>query len=255
MSTMIASDKTISAIVRYAMIHEITIETANSWAPMAPEFGQAMLQTNALAFNTCYAHWANYTDEQKAMGYVLADVDNIKFQFSEVEPAHLEPAQIAKLCDFYDYQACEIEGYRDTLIARTIAKIREYAITQIDGYTAQEPGPLSEYTISRLLGYINRNQVHLYHDYSRFGDYCFEGLDLIGQTILTAQGTPNDEFTHSLFCGTLEPMQIVERCNQWFTYTGQQPTHYGNPAQSCVTGLRAYALDRVPAYNAAEWGI
>ena len=46
----------------------------------------------------------------------------------------MEPVQILKACDCFDYQACESDDYNDTFSAALIQRIRNNAITKLPGY-------------------------------------------------------------------------------------------------------------------------
>ena len=49
-------------------------------------------------------------------------------------------AQILKLCDCYDYQACETDNYYQSEAANIVQKIRGYAIHRLPGYDKAEWG-------------------------------------------------------------------------------------------------------------------
>src|SRR5258706_4215454 len=44
------------------------------------------------------------------------------------------PVEIIKLCDCYNYQACETETYKESEAAKIIEQIRNSAIRQLNGY-------------------------------------------------------------------------------------------------------------------------
>jgi hypothetical protein len=46
------------------------------------------------------------------------------------------PVAVLKLCDCYDYQACEFDGYRESMAAKIVAKARKNAIKELPGYDA-----------------------------------------------------------------------------------------------------------------------
>lgn len=52
---------------------------------------------------------------------------------SERLPA-IEPLQVLKACDCYDYQACETPDYEQTEAHRFVAEIRSLAIMELPGY-------------------------------------------------------------------------------------------------------------------------
>lgn len=46
----------------------------------------------------------------------------------------LQPVQVIKLCDCYDYQACETNDYRETFASKIVESIRHKAIRNLPGY-------------------------------------------------------------------------------------------------------------------------
>lgn len=46
--------------------------------------------------------------------------------------------QVLKACDCFDYQACEMDNYKDTLAAEIVNRIRLHAIHKLPGYDKVE---------------------------------------------------------------------------------------------------------------------
>lgn len=68
-----------------------------------------------------------YDDDMKGAGF--------KFRFYE-KWQELTPVAVLKLCDCFDYQACEVKNYRATVAAQLIDGIRAHAIRSLPGYDA-----------------------------------------------------------------------------------------------------------------------
>lgn len=50
--------------------------------------------------------------------------------------APVNPVEVLKLCDCFDYQACEADGYEESIAAALVQRIRQDAICRLPGYDA-----------------------------------------------------------------------------------------------------------------------
>jgi hypothetical protein len=75
----------------------------------------------------------------KARYGLRAQPEPITFRYCHTE-AHLAPVQVLKLCDCFDYQACETGDYPETAAARIVAAIRVKATRALPGYRRAEWG-------------------------------------------------------------------------------------------------------------------
>ena len=51
---------------------------------------------------------------------------------------HLDPVQVLKACDCYDYQSCETDDYPQSEAKRMIETIKTWAITTLPSYDKAE---------------------------------------------------------------------------------------------------------------------
>ena len=79
------------------------------------------------------------TDPQKLGELLVAEnYRSVNFRYREQDAPHpyrwafysgiIDPVQVIKSCNCYDYQACETDDYRDTEAARLVEAIRSKAI-------------------------------------------------------------------------------------------------------------------------------
>lgn len=113
MSAYIVSDATIDALVTFAIgggVYRVTSENPQ-------KVGQMLVNENYRSVNH------RYREKELAHTYTFKPMTR-----------HLSPVTILKLCDCYDYQACETEDYEATDAAKMIDGIRHRAIRTLSGY-------------------------------------------------------------------------------------------------------------------------
>lgn len=74
------------------------------------------------------------TANQESVSERYGDDDlatKVKYRPINITPA---PVAVLKLCDCFDYQACEVDNYDSTPAAKIIQAIRKEAIRQLAGY-------------------------------------------------------------------------------------------------------------------------
>lgn len=86
-----------------------------------------------------------YESEQKVFNLLFrANVDSVNARYRENTPPmpgrfklmleNFDPVQVLKSCACFNYQACEVDNYDDTLAAKVIENIRHKAINSLPGY-------------------------------------------------------------------------------------------------------------------------
>ena len=95
-------------------------------------------------------HWNgklyNIPNDIDELGQKLLDENyrSVNYRYSEVKEPHqfamqrverLSAVQIIKLCDCYNYQACETNDYKDSEAKAIMTAIRERAIRKLAGYS------------------------------------------------------------------------------------------------------------------------
>jgi len=114
MSAFIVSDATIDALVTYAV-------GGGSWRAIdcdPQEAGQILVNENYRSCNHRYRgeHGEPHVYSWKPYARPLSAVE------------------VIKLCNHYDYQACETDDYEQTQAAAIIRRIRDKAIYSLPGY-------------------------------------------------------------------------------------------------------------------------
>lgn len=131
MSAFLVSDKHIDEMLKFAsahrpasfghprVYHDNTIVMTLCMPDSLDEAGQELVNQNYKSLT------ARYKDDDAPHSY--------KYQqrpFSDV----MSPVEVIKLCDCYNYQACETLDYYDTLAYSISKTIREAAIDALPGY-------------------------------------------------------------------------------------------------------------------------
>lgn len=116
MSAFIVSDATIDALVTYGSAGG-TERVFNQHPEPA---GQKLVNEN---YRSCNARYRGEYGNPHIYEYK-----------PYIRP--LDPVQVIKLCDCYDYQACETDDYSNTEAAYIIRAIRSKAVSRLPGYDA-----------------------------------------------------------------------------------------------------------------------
>jgi hypothetical protein len=135
MSAFIVSDATIDALVTYAIGGGS--RRATNLDPQ--EAGQLLVNEN---YRSCNHRYRGERGEPHTYSW-------------RPYPRPLTPVEAIKLCNHYDYQACETDDYEKTEAANLIRQIRDKAIHSLPGYDEapwglpdDQQGPI---TFSRIL--------------------------------------------------------------------------------------------------------
>ena len=113
MSAFIVADAHIDFLVTYAIGGGPSRVSGEN----PQELGQMLLDQNTRSVN-----W-RYRDNAAAEKYVFRPFTGL-----------MTPIAAIKLCDCYDYQACETDDYEKTEAARLVDAIRSKAIRALPGY-------------------------------------------------------------------------------------------------------------------------
>lgn len=137
MSAFIVSDQHINALLTYHARSQFGgtshLWDGESWleinvySPQGKQnltkFGQILVDQNYRSVN----HRYESTDSPHRYKFV-----------QDQNPLHLRPVQILKLCQSFDYQACETDDYKTTIAAQIIDNIKNRAIGELAGYESAE---------------------------------------------------------------------------------------------------------------------
>lgn len=130
MSAFLCSDKHISAIIEYGSIQGCSMyQKGGKYVDFKGNeiaLAQKLKQANVASINERY-------DEGE-------ECEPIKFQtsYSEFGEAPYSAIQIVKLCDSFNYQACEVEDYEETEAFRIVETVKSWACRRVDGYDDAE---------------------------------------------------------------------------------------------------------------------
>jgi hypothetical protein len=93
---------------------------------------------------------AHTTDGLNKVGQILTDGNykSVNYRYNENEQPEIyehdhtakrfTPVQLLKACACYEYQACEVPDFKNTLAYRMISRIKEAAINALPGYKEAE---------------------------------------------------------------------------------------------------------------------
>jgi hypothetical protein len=120
MSAYMVSDLHLNAIVTYASNNSVSVFIGNKWFDVRCNEQRiiAILETA----NKESLH-VRYGDDDVTTG--------IKYKITD---KYQSPMQIIKLCDCFNYQACEVNDYEHTPAAAIIKAIIHNAINNLPGY-------------------------------------------------------------------------------------------------------------------------
>ncbi len=106
---------------------------------------------NTLAQHAPLAHGGNEKEQRQGFASLLLLTNEISLKarygdeggasvtYEETaEAAKRSPAEVLKLCDCFDYQACEASDYRESEGARLVESIRAVATRMLPGYENAE---------------------------------------------------------------------------------------------------------------------
>lgn len=112
MSAYLCDQDTINAIATYAADHELVADAA--------QFADLLTLTNVASLRARYAG-------REFLAEMVAPAKAYRFERVEVSAA-----RTAEAAREYDYQACEIDGYEETLCARLIDRVIQHAANVAD---------------------------------------------------------------------------------------------------------------------------
>ncbi len=146
MSAYIVEDDLIKALANY-LVSKQESSSSKHWLRDALKLGtsvrffedeeMATAIANMLLKENFRSVYARYTDGPKIFG----EFEPLNIPLSEyVYKPNINPVQILKMCDCYDYQACENDDYFETIAANAIQLIRKAAIKALPGYDDYEWG-------------------------------------------------------------------------------------------------------------------
>lgn len=128
MSAFIVSDKHIAAMIEFARTHDAyssgywwkDTKTGEEVKHMFDnEAAQKLVNENYRSVNY------RYQDNTQPKKYN---------PFQSLSPQNLDPVQILKACNCYDYQACETNDYNESEARYIVDQIRHLAINALIGY-------------------------------------------------------------------------------------------------------------------------
>ena len=67
-------------------------------------------------------------ENYRSVNYRYTQKDEPHPYYFQIWGGRMDPVQVIKACDCFDYQACETDDYRDTAAARLVDNIRSKAI-------------------------------------------------------------------------------------------------------------------------------
>ena len=116
MSAWIVSDAHIDALITYA--HSGGYDRVNR-PETETELGQILVNENYRSVNARYRN--EYGEPHR-------------YTFKPYIDKPLKPVVVIKLCNCFDYQACETDDYPKTPAAHIVESIRDRAISNLPGY-------------------------------------------------------------------------------------------------------------------------
>lgn len=123
MSAFVVSDDHINALITWAAVFGASYsydESSRAYFRENEQHCAALLYTaNVESVND------RYSDEAISTGFVFRHYEDWR---------KLTPVIVLKLCNCFDYQACEVKKYRNTIAAQIIDGIRTHAIGLLPGY-------------------------------------------------------------------------------------------------------------------------
>ena len=135
MSAFLVSDSHLNALITWAALTQLNPGNPSSCA------GYSINESAWTSFLGNEQHCAAilYTANVESVNerYEKDDSTGVIFRFRQYKKwKSLTPVEVLKLCDCFDYQACEVKNYRATVAAQMVDGIREHAIHLLPGYSA-----------------------------------------------------------------------------------------------------------------------
>lgn len=121
MSAFLCSDQHINTIVSFGVLNEASYYRDNRHHYLKQErdaSAQILKNTNIDAINARYREGCQHES----------------IFFRQAGARDLEPVAVLKLCNSYDYQACEVPDYENTEAAKIVDSVRHVAIRKLPGY-------------------------------------------------------------------------------------------------------------------------
>ncbi|MEH2525837.1 MULTISPECIES: hypothetical protein [unclassified Bradyrhizobium] len=129
MSAYLCSDLHINTLVSYAVRHGVHYRVNGNAVRVVLNNAEAI--ANILIDENARGVGERYRERTKEH---FGDIGEA-LRFKQVNPLP-DALVILKLCDCFDYQACESDDYEDTLAAEIVNQIRKEAIRRLPGYDA-----------------------------------------------------------------------------------------------------------------------
>lgn len=123
MSAYICSDSHINALATLAALARVKVYRPG--LPMIDCAGQEQFTAELLLTENARSVNHRYPGDQN---------DPTIVHHCEARFLRLTPVEVIKLCDCYDYQACETDDYPQTLACALIKTLRKHYITELPGY-------------------------------------------------------------------------------------------------------------------------
>jgi hypothetical protein len=120
MSVFIVPDAHLNYLINYASQNDLRTYLNDEWVKVN---GNEDLLMNVLARANEESYITRYNEELEAVELTWRPLMR-KFN----------PVQVIKACSCFDYQASEVEDYRNTGAGRLIKTIRQHAIGSLPGY-------------------------------------------------------------------------------------------------------------------------
>ena len=164
MSAFQVTNEHVSALVDFAAAHDVAVTLNPAYGSQREAYWQAVAylvgEEQGGAFGTYRKVEAKWHGEDLGRYLTLANAQSISARYGREaegdaapEYSHvphqrlLTPVEALKACDCYDYQACEVPRYLDTLAAKIIDAIRGEATRSLPGYDEApwgiDPGDLT----------------------------------------------------------------------------------------------------------------
>jgi hypothetical protein len=121
MSAFLCSDNHIRALIRAAQAWSSEIHYVHSGFQTWQEIAQELVNENYRSLNY------RYRDEE-------GEPHQITYTMKDEMQRPLDPIVILKLCNCFDYQACETPDWEQSRAFKILQSIKDYAIRKLPGY-------------------------------------------------------------------------------------------------------------------------
>lgn len=116
MSAFQCSNKHISALASYAMMHNIHVVTGTGVTTLDRDIAKVLYDANVESLQACYGE--------------RVEIAPFRFEVVELPSA----VQVIKACHCFAYQSCEFDGWRDSMACRLLEAIEGNALQHLPGY-------------------------------------------------------------------------------------------------------------------------